>query len=156
MSDAQGAMDSLPDLAMTTDDRVPAADVKLKRANAPAPCDGRRVLVDRLWPRSVAKAEAALNAWDKEVSPSPALRQWFGRDPARWAIFRSRYAAELRCGSEPVRRLRAEARKGTITLVYAAHDRAHIHASVLRDILLGRFIPSPEGGAANEETPDAP
>ena len=127
------------------------ANVKLKRAyDAPAPDDGRRVLVDRLW------AQAALDAWDKEISPSPALRQWFGHDPARWTIFRSRYAAELRARPEAVRRLRAEARDGTITLVYAAHDSAHAHARGLRDILLGRSIPPRKGDAVTEETPDVP
>jgi uncharacterized protein YeaO (DUF488 family) len=137
-------------------DRVPAANVKLKRAyEAAAPGDGRRVLVDRLWPRGVSKSEAGLDAWDKDLAPSSQLREWFGHDPARWTVFRRLYAAELRARPDPVRRLRAAAREATITLVYAAHDRSHTHALVLRDILLGRFIPPPEGEGATTERRDA-
>jgi uncharacterized protein YeaO (DUF488 family) len=129
-------------------DRVPAANVKLKRAyEAATTGDGRRILVDRLWPRGVSKAEAALDDWDKDVAPSPALRQWFGHDPARWPEFRSRYAAELREDPEPVERLRAVAREAPVTLIYAAHDSAHTHALVLRDVLLGRIILPPRDPA---------
>lgn len=125
-------------------DRVPAANVKLKRAyDAPAFADGRRVLVDRLWPRGVSKAKAALDAWEKSVAPSPELRRWFGHDPARWTEFRWRYAAELRDNAGSVERLRGLARQQTMTLVYAGHDQAHSHARVLRDVLLGRSLPPP-------------
>ena len=70
--------------------------VRLKRAYEPAnPEDGTRVLVERLWPRGVSKAEAALDDWAKEVAPSPALRKWYGHEVARWPEFRRRYLAEL-------------------------------------------------------------
>jgi uncharacterized protein YeaO (DUF488 family) len=126
---------------------IAAANVKLKRAYAPAAAqDGLRILVDRLWPRGVSKAEAALDQWDKEIAPSPALRKWFGHDPDSWAVFRHRYAAELVEHDGPLQRLRALARRQTITLVYAAHDEAHTHAIVLRDVLLDR---TPLGAAAS-------
>jgi uncharacterized protein YeaO (DUF488 family) len=138
-------------------DRVRASNVKLKRAYEPgAKSDGWRVLIDRLWPRGVSKAEAALDAWDKDVAPSSALRQWFGHDPARWAVFRRRYADELRAMPGPVRRLRSKARAGPITLVYAAHDQHHTHAIVLRDILLGRPIPPSRASDAAEADPVRP
>lgn len=118
---------------------IPASHLRLKRAYAPAdPADGTRVLVDRLWPRGVSKAEAALDHWLKEIAPSDELRHWFGHDPARWEEFRERYAAELDRHPEPLAQLRELARAGTVTLVYAAHDEAHNNAVALRERLLGR------------------
>jgi uncharacterized protein YeaO (DUF488 family) len=118
---------------------VRAGKVKLKRAyDRPAARDGTRVLIDRLWPRGVAKADAAIDQWFKDVAPSTALRKWFGHDPARWQEFRRRYAAEVRKNPELLKQLRAMARRGTITLVFAAHDQLHNDAVVLRDLLLGR------------------
>jgi len=118
-----------------------AANVKLKRAYEPAAeNDGPRILVDRLWPRGVSKAEAALDRWEKDISPSTTLRKWFGHDPARWEEFRRRYAAELRQHPELLSSLRALARKHPITLVYSAHDEVHNDAVVLRDLLLGRAL----------------
>ena len=71
------------------------ADVQLKRAYEPAePADGYRVLVDRLWPRGVSKADARVDRWEKNLAPSEALRKWFAHDPARWSRFRQRYRAE--------------------------------------------------------------
>ena len=113
------------------------ANLKLKRAYEPAAReDGTRVLVDRLWPRGVRKADAALDAWEKELAPSTALRQWFGHDPARWPEFRKRYRAEIRSHPEQVERLRGIARHGPLTLVYSAHDEQHNDAVVLREYLL--------------------
>lgn len=111
--------------------------VRIKRAyEAPSADDGTRVLVDRLWPRGVRKADAAIDHWAKELAPSTELRKWFGHDPARWEEFRQRYAAELREQGEALDRLRALAEKGPVTLVYAAHDEEHNDAVVLRDVLL--------------------
>lgn len=118
---------------------IPASRIALKRAyEPPSPSDGVRILVDRLWPRGVSKANAKLDEWMKEIAPSAQLREWFGHDPGRWAEFQRRYAAELRDHSSELRRLRALARKGRITLVYAAHDEEHNDAVVLREALLGR------------------
>jgi uncharacterized protein YeaO (DUF488 family) len=127
--------------AMPMSNSIGAADVRLKRAYEPATRgDGLRILVDRLWPRGVSKADAALDRWEKDVSPSTALRKWFGHDPARWQEFRSRYAAEVRQHPELLSRLRSLARKSPVTLVYSAHDEVHNDAVVLRDLMLGRPI----------------
>jgi uncharacterized protein YeaO (DUF488 family) len=119
--------------------KVAAGEVKLKRAyEAPAPGDGVRVLVDRLWPRGVSKAGAALDQWMKEIAPSTELRKWFGHDLDRWEEFGRRYAAELHAHDALLGQLRALARHGLVTLVYSAHDEAHNDAIVLRNVLLGQ------------------
>jgi uncharacterized protein YeaO (DUF488 family) len=119
--------------------KITAANVKLKRAYQPrAAGDGARILIDRLWPRGVTKADAAIDRWAKDIAPSTALRKWFGHDPARWQEFRSRYAAEIREHPEELGRLRALAKHGPLTLVYSAHDAVHNDAVALRDVLLGR------------------
>ncbi len=119
--------------------RVPADHVRLKRVYLPAgPEDRMRVLVDRLWPRGVSKARAALAFWNKDVPPTTGLRQWFGHDPARWEEFCKRYRAELDAKPEAVEALRALARQGRVTLVFGARDEARNEAVVLREVLLGR------------------
>jgi uncharacterized protein YeaO (DUF488 family) len=118
-----------------------ATNVQLKRAyERPAREDGTRILIDRLWPRGVTKEAAAIDEWFKDVAPSTALRQWFGHDPARWQEFRRRYAGEVRQNADQLRKLRALARQGPITLVFSAHDEAHNDAVVLRALLLGRSV----------------
>ena len=115
-----------------------AGNVKLKRAYEHAAAeDGTRILIDRLWPRGVKKADAAIDQWVKDIAPSTALRKWFGHDPVRWQEFRRRYAEEVRAHSEEPGRLRALARQGPITLVYSAHDEVHNDAVALRSFLLG-------------------
>lgn len=115
----------------------PASHLRLKRAyEAVAPDDGVRILIDRLWPRGLSKAEAALNEWVKDIAPSTKLRQWFGHDPARWPEFQRRYKAELHQHTEELDRIRALAKKHTVTLVYSAHDEEHNDAIVLKDVLL--------------------
>jgi uncharacterized protein YeaO (DUF488 family) len=110
--------------------------VWLKRAYDPAtPQDGTRILVDRLWPRGVKKEDAAIDRWLKEIAPSSELRQWFGHDPERWERFRERYRAELDETPEVVDELVEEVRKGRVTLVFAARDRGHAHARVLKEVL---------------------
>lgn len=110
--------------------------VRIKRAyEAPSADDGTRVLIDRLWPRGIAKAEAAVDHWMKEIAPSTELRKWFGHDPARWEEFQRRYRSELKDHRAELERLRELAREGVVTLVYAAHDETHNDAVVLRDLL---------------------
>lgn len=114
-----------------------ADDIRLKRAYEPAEeGDGTRVLVDRLWPRGVTKEAAAIDLWMKEIAPSDELRKWFGHDPARWDEFRSRFLKELESQGEALGRLRDLARKGRLTLVFAAHDTLHNNAVALRALLL--------------------
>ena len=111
--------------------------VRIKRAyEAPSPHDGTRILVDRLWPRGVKKADAGISQWMKEIAPSNELRKWFGHDPERWEEFRRRYKAELAKKRELMAQLRELAREGPLTLVYSAHDEAHNQAVVLRETLL--------------------
>jgi uncharacterized protein YeaO (DUF488 family) len=118
--------------------KVAAANVKLKRAyEVPAASDGKRILVDRLWPRGVTKERAAIDEWVKDVAPSTELRKWFAHDPARWDEFRRRYAKELHAKPELLEELRAAARKGPITLVYSARDEEHNDAVELRHVILG-------------------
>jgi uncharacterized protein YeaO (DUF488 family) len=119
--------------------KIPASHIKLKRAyESPAADDGKRILVDRLWPRGVKKADAAIDEWMKEIAPSTDLRKWFGHDSARWQEFRRRYKSEIRTHPDELERLRALAQPGPVTLVFSAHDEAHNDAVVLRDLLLGR------------------
>jgi len=111
--------------------------VKIKRIYEPAaPEDGQRILVDRLWPRGVAKAEAHIDLWLKDVAPSADLRRWFGHKPERWAEFQKRYLAELKDNPafEDLRRL---ARGKPTTLLYGAKDETCNQARVLADRLKG-------------------
>jgi uncharacterized protein YeaO (DUF488 family) len=118
---------------------ITARNVKLKRVyEGPAPGDGTRILIDRLWPRGVKKVDAKLDQWARDISPSSRLRKWFGHDPARWQEFRHRYTKEIRQNRDQLNQLRALAQTGPITLVYSAHDEIHNDAVVLRDLLLGR------------------
>jgi uncharacterized protein YeaO (DUF488 family) len=111
-------------------------DVRLKRAYDPAePADGHRVLIDRLWPRGVSRDRAKLDDWEKELSPSTELRQWFAHEPERFDEFRRRYIEELRKQRPRLTSLRRRARQGTLTLVYAAHDAEHNDAVVLAEVL---------------------
>ena len=128
---------------------IAASNVRLKRAYEPSEqSDGTRILVDRLWPRGVSKAEAEFDEWIKEIAPSAELRTWFGHDPARWDEFRRRYRAELARHSDLLKDLRRRAREGPITLVYSARDEIHNDAVVLRNVILGR--PDPKKAHAND------
>ena len=104
--------------------------IRTKRVyDPPAPDDGRRVLVDRLWPRGLKKADAKIDLWLKEAAPSAELRRWFGHDPARWEEFRGRYSAELGDNRAVLAPL-LDAR-GRVTLLFAAHDPEHNNAVAL-------------------------
>jgi uncharacterized protein YeaO (DUF488 family) len=114
--------------------------VHLKRAyEFASPRDGYRVLVERLWPRGVRKAELKLDAWLKDIAPSGELRRWFGHDPSRFNEFAARYRRELRRipAAEELAALRRRLSQGPVTLVYAAHDEEHNGAVVLRGELEG-------------------
>jgi uncharacterized protein YeaO (DUF488 family) len=120
--------------------------VKLKRAYEPAaPGDGRRFLVDRIWPRGVRKEALRIDAWVKEAGPSNELRKWFGHDPRRWTEFRQRYYRELEAHPEVLKPLLDAARKGDITLVYSARDEQYNQAVVISEVL--QFLTGPAGPA---------
>lgn len=110
-------------------------EVMLKRVyEPPSSADGKRILVDRLWPRRLSKDKAKIDRWLKEVAPTTALRQWFGHDPEKWAEFQKRYQAELK-SNPAMDELRALSARGNVTLLYAARDQVHNEAVVLQKIL---------------------
>ena len=116
--------------------------VKVKRAyEEPSPADGRRILVDRLWPRGIKKTAANLAAWLKDLAPSDDLRRWFDHNPERWEEFHRRYVQELGAPEKTplLQDLVTQARQGTVTLVYAAHDRDHNNAVVMKTFLEDRL-----------------
>lgn len=108
----------------------------LKRVYDPAELeDGRRFLVERLWPRGMKKDRLLMDAWVRDVAPSDALRRWFAHDPKKWEEFQRRYFAELDRKPEAWQPLLEAARQGTITLLYSARDSKHNNAVVLRAYL---------------------
>ena len=132
-------------------------DVRVRRVYEQAsPGDGQRFLVDRLWPRGLARSAAHLDEWVKAVAPSDDLRRWYGHDPARFAEFRRRYVKEL---GEPERaraltHLNQAAREGTITLLTATKDAAHSEAEVLAELL--RAGATTDGAQALTDLPGDP
>jgi uncharacterized protein YeaO (DUF488 family) len=98
---------------------------------------GKRILVDRVWPRGIKKEALHLDLWLRDIAPSTALRKWFGHDPRRWPEFQRRYRAELGRPEQQERlhQLKSLARKGRITLLYGAKDTEHNQAEALRRIL---------------------
>ena len=115
---------------------APKPDIGLARTYDDAgSSDGARLLVDRIWPRGVSKQALRLDAWLKDVAPSDDLRHWFGHDPDRWGGFRNRYMAELKDNRQAVDECLDWVKKGRVTLLFAARDRDHNNAVVLRDYL---------------------
>ena len=101
------------------------------------PGDGKRILVDRLWPRGLTREEAAIDEWMKDLAPSDELRRWFGHEPEKWPDFQRRYTQEL-SAPDKVRLLDRIARmagEGNVTIVYAARDAEHNNAKVLEEIM---------------------
>lgn len=118
--------------------RTRAPDIRIKRVyDAPARSDGKRVLVDRMWPRGIRKADAALDEWLRDVASSTGLRQWFAHDPERWPEFRKRYRAELRTHKAALAALQKQATQRRVTLLYGARDRQFNQAVVLAEMLAG-------------------
>jgi uncharacterized protein YeaO (DUF488 family) len=110
--------------------------IRIKRTYDPAArADGRRILVERLWPRGMKKEALAADAWLKEVAPSTPLRKWFDHRVERWEEFRRRYRAELDANPAAWQPIREAAKGGTVTLLYSAHDTEHNGVVVLRDYL---------------------
>jgi len=101
----------------------------------PAPQEGARLLVDRMWPRGVKKERLHLAGWLKEVAPSVPLRQWFNHEPARWSEFLRRYSAELERKPGAWQPILQAARDGNVTLLFAAKDEEHNNAVALRAFL---------------------
>ncbi len=116
--------------------------VRLKRAYEPAePQDGRRILVERLWPRGLRKEQAHFDDWLKDIAPSDSLRKWFHHDPDRWSEFEHRYARELESDAAhaAIDDLVQQAASETVTLIYSAHDEQHNNAIVLKRMIERRL-----------------
>jgi uncharacterized protein YeaO (DUF488 family) len=114
--------------------------LKLRRAyDPPLDHEGNRYLVDRLWPRGVKKEDLEIDAWLKEIAPSADLRKWFAHDPEKWEEFRERFRRELEepARQEILRKLAAESREGTITLIFAARDTKRNNAVVVKELVEG-------------------
>jgi uncharacterized protein YeaO (DUF488 family) len=101
----------------------------------PSPDDGYRVLIDHIWPRGVSRERAKLDAWAKELAPSAELRKWFDHRPERFARFRTRYRRELASHQDLLDDLRRRARRGPVTILYAARDQEHNNAVVVAELL---------------------
>lgn len=115
---------------------VPGERIRVKRIyRAARLSDGKRILIDRLWPRGVANDRARLFQWCKEIAPSDELRQWFHNHSDQWHVFCQRYQAELVTHEEQVRELVSYAHEGVVTLLYVSKDESHNNAIVLRDYL---------------------
>jgi uncharacterized protein YeaO (DUF488 family) len=104
----------------------------------PARSDGRRILIDRLWPRGLTKEKAKIDFWAKQVAPSNALRRWYGHDPERWTEFQRRYFAELDANPEAVAELREHLGKGAVTFVFGSKEERLNNAAALVNYLKGR------------------
>ncbi len=110
--------------------------IKIKRIYDPAsPQDGKRIYIDRLWPRGMKKEEVKIDEWLKEISPSDDLRKWFGHDPSKYEEFKKRYTKELEEHSEILEKIKKEAKRKTVTLLFSARDEEHNNATVMREIL---------------------
>lgn len=113
--------------------------IRIKRTyEAPARGDGRRILVERLWPRGMKKTALDADAWMKEVAPSTELRKWFDHRVERWEEFRRRYRDELNANPGGWKPIFDASSRGTVTLLYSAHDTEHNGAVVLGEYLSKR------------------
>ena len=128
-------------------------EILLKRAYEPAAkSDGKRVLVERLWPRGVKKEKLHLDGWMKDVAPSTRLRKWFDHDPEKWSEFRKRYFAELSAHSDSWHDL-IESAPSRLTLVYSSHDQEHNNAVALREFLEKKLRTAKGHVRARKSTP---
>lgn len=110
--------------------------IHIKRVyEKPAAADGYRILVDRLWPRGLSKETAAFDLWEKRIAPSASLRRWFSHDPFLWHDFKMKYKAELRHSKVLTEMVALIKLKKIVTLLYAAKDREHAHAVILKACL---------------------
>jgi uncharacterized protein YeaO (DUF488 family) len=110
--------------------------ISIKRVyELPEKMDGKRFLVERLWPRGMRKSELLMDGWLKQAAPSTELRQWFNHEPEKWDEFQSRYLEELEASPEHWIQIKEAARQGNVTLLYSAHDTQHNNALVLMHFL---------------------
>jgi uncharacterized protein YeaO (DUF488 family) len=128
--------------------------ITLKRAyDSVSRTDGRRFLVERLWPRGISKAKLRVDAWPKEVGPSTELRRWFSHDPGKWREFRRRYFRELDSRPGAWQPIASAARRGRVTLVYSSHDTEHNNAVALQQYLEAKRWPAKSNRAVAMDEP---
>jgi uncharacterized protein YeaO (DUF488 family) len=108
---------------------------RIYESPTPEPGDGKRILVDRLWPRGLRKNDVIIDYWMKEIALSSQLRKWFGHDPAKWEEFKKRYRQELEGKKELLEELRRDAGGGTVTILYGAKDTEHNNGVALKEFL---------------------
>lgn len=110
--------------------------INLKRIyDPPSHADGKRILVDRLWPRGLKKEDAHIDEWLKDIAPSDALRKWFAHDPDKWTEFKTRYQKELASKADIMKPLREAEKKGVLTLLFSAKDIERNNAVVLKEVI---------------------
>jgi uncharacterized protein YeaO (DUF488 family) len=111
-------------------------EIRLRRVYEPPTADdGRRLLVERLWPRGLTKAAAHIDAWLKDVAPSSELRRWYGHDPEKWTEFQRRYREEIDTHPDVLAPILNALRSGPITFVYASREERHNSATVLKEVV---------------------
>lgn len=129
--------------------------IKVKRAYEPVSrADGVRFLVERLWPRGLSKETLHVDEWLKDAGPSTELRKWFNHEPAKWDVFRRKYARELETRPEVWQPIVSAARRGPVTLIYSSRDEQHNNAVALQEYLQAKMRPrSPAHAAAKPRAP---
>ncbi len=114
--------------------------IAIKRVyEPPEAADGRRFLVERLWPRGIRKEALKIDSWLREAAPSAGLRTWFSHDPAKWEEFRRKYRTELEAHPEAWEPLLEAAKQGRVTLLFSSRDTEHNNVVALREHLLGKL-----------------
>lgn len=110
--------------------------IRLKRVyDAPEKTDGRRILVDRLWPRGLTKDKAQVDLWAKEIAPSTELRKWYAHEPEKWPELKTRYAAELDANPEQFDAFMEEIKKGAVTFLFASKEVRFNSAVALKEYI---------------------
>ena len=123
--------------------------LKIKRVyDPPSPNDGKRILIDRLWPRGLKKEDAKVDDWIKEVAPSTKLRTWYGHDPKKWSEFKRRFFSELRRRQDLVEGIVSASRKGTVTLLFGSREERFNNAVALKEFVEARMSASERKKAA--------
>lgn len=111
-------------------------DIRLKRAyDTPAPEDGSRILVDRLWPRGLSKEAAKIDLWLKDIAPSGELRKWYGHDPQKWEEFQTRYREELLARPEALAEVHRVVGEGRVSFIFGSKETRLNNAAALKDFL---------------------
>jgi uncharacterized protein YeaO (DUF488 family) len=111
-----------------------AMKIQVKRVyETPEESDGKRILVDRLWPRGLTKEKAKIDLWAKGISPSNELRRWYGHDPQKWGEFKKRYAVELNTNQDAVRKFLDDLGKGTVTFLFSSKELVINNAAALKE-----------------------